>query len=137
MHQEIRRADATAFTFNARGPSAGFEAAVTRPRLLVVPAPPSSAPLRGQHSVSSLKNEAGTKKRIRDLSRGPCTVAPIHTFTHRHHDRVRIIYYVVPGYLKLNIQCIYSACIGMHARKPQRNASPPARVDTARHVYTE
>ena len=60
----------------------GYSSAFTRRS-----APPSSArPTSCSEQASSLKNEAGTKKRIRDLSRGPCTVAPIHTFTHRHHD---------------------------------------------------
>lgn len=80
MHQEIRRADATAFTFNARGPSAGFEAAVTRPRLLVVPAaaPPSSAPLRGhaqrfKSQERSWNEEAHKRSKSGTVHRGPDT----------------------------------------------------------------
>ena len=87
MHQEIRRQTPplSPFTREARAP-------VSRPRLLVRvyssfrPAFVCAANNVFGTSVKSHENEAGTKKRIRDLSRGPCTVAPIHTFTHRHHD---------------------------------------------------
>ena len=79
------------FTREARAP-------VSRPRLLVRvyssfrPAFVCAANKLFGTSVKSHENEAGSgtkkrhEKRIRDLSRGPCTVAPIHTFTHRHHD---------------------------------------------------
>ena len=77
MHQEIRRADATAFTFNARGPSAGFEAAVTRPRLLVVP---PRLRLRGQAASTSVKSqerswneEAHKRSKSGTVHRGPDT----------------------------------------------------------------